>query len=336
MIWNMADTSKLNAAFCTVSGMYPADAQFHGPSALWMSATNPGNSITGTQYVPASGAPSSTPDTGTLSVLDSFGAGSGVWLAPSSTGFNNPLNFFYPATIDDANNITNEQRSLLREAGFPVKMNVAVGDRAQLEMLYGGNHAFNNRGLFRIYFSPDPVTRLLANDLSGFKNGNFGPSNQNATNRTFSGIVGPAYQIYAQGYNMSANVSAIEGIAGSLDVSAYYPRLLKLSDSKSGDHVADSFWTSGFYYNSEFLADDPTQCVLDESAQNTFANAKNASIGTSGRAKRVTRYRSRASTDLGSDSSQGEATPKGGDAAAGSRGTEGFKSANIFDLERDN
>ena len=336
MIWNMADTSKLNAAYCTVSGMYPADAQFHGPSALWVSAAEPGNAATDkTFYSIASGAPSSTPDTGILSVLDSFGAGSAIWFAPSAATTHNPFNFgnLQPLQNGIGAGLNSAARQLMREAGISVQDGIGRG------MMYGGEQTFNNRGLFRIYFSPDPVTRLLANDLSGYHNGNFAGTNANTAKRIFSGIVGPAYQIYAQGYNMSANVSAIEGVAGSLAVSAYYPRLLKLSLDNNSNQIEDGFTTSGFYYNSEFLADDPTQCVLDESAQNTFANAKNASLGSSGRAKRVTRYRSRASTDIGSDSSQGQATTAGdeaGNPGPGDRGTEGFKSANIFDLERDN
>jgi hypothetical protein len=337
MIWNMADTSKLNAAFCTVSGQYPADAQYHGPSALWTSAFEAGNASTDKDsYVIASGAPSSTPDTGILSVLDSFGAGSAVWFAPSAATTHNPFNFgnLQPLQNGVGTGLNGAARQLMREAGIPVQDGIGRG------IMYGGDHAFNNRGLFRIYFSPDPVTRLLANDLSGYHNGNFAGTNANTAKRIFSGIAGPAYQIYAQGYNMSANVSALEGVAGSLAVSAYYPRLLKLSLDNNSNQIEDGFTTSGFYYNSEFLADDPTQCILDESAQNTFANAKNASIGTSGRAKRVTRYRSRASTDIGSDSSQGQATtgavPAAGAEGPGDRGTEGFKSANIFDLERDN
>jgi len=50
-------------------------------------------------------------------------------------------------------------------------------------------------------------------------------------------------------------------------------------------------WVSGFYYCREFLKDDPDQVVIDESAANVFANAKAASIGWSGRPKRVTIYK---------------------------------------------
>jgi hypothetical protein len=63
-IWNICDSSKLHAAYCSVSGLYPSLAGYRGPSSVYVS----GASIT------ASGAPAGTPDTGILSVLDYYGA----------------------------------------------------------------------------------------------------------------------------------------------------------------------------------------------------------------------------------------------------------------------
>ena len=67
-IWNIADTSKLKMSFTSVNGKHPqeASATYYGPSALWVS---------GPSMVALSGAPSSTPDTASLSVLDTFGRG---------------------------------------------------------------------------------------------------------------------------------------------------------------------------------------------------------------------------------------------------------------------
>ena len=56
-IWNIADTSQLNAKYVTVSGVHPRDAGYHGPSGTW-----------GT-----SSAPEASPDTSALSVLDYYG-----------------------------------------------------------------------------------------------------------------------------------------------------------------------------------------------------------------------------------------------------------------------
>tara|TARA_R110000868_G_scaffold10352_1_gene50966 strand:- start:3161 stop:6607 length:3447 start_codon:yes stop_codon:yes gene_type:complete len=57
-IWNIADDSVLDANYISVSGSHPQDAGYVGPSGNW--------------YL-ASGAPDSTPDTSSLSVLDYYG-----------------------------------------------------------------------------------------------------------------------------------------------------------------------------------------------------------------------------------------------------------------------
>ena len=121
---------------------------------------------------------------------------------------------------------------------------------------------------------------------------------------------------------MSAPVSAIVPV-GSTSLSSLYPNLLKISDWDATPlgAVPTGLAMSGFYYCKEFLDDNPTQCMLDESAANTFANAKNAALGGSGRPKRATIYRSGDNTELGAEAYDGSAI-------------KGFRSANIFDLKR--
>jgi hypothetical protein len=276
MIWNIADTSRLHAAYIAVSGGYPSDAGYHGPSALYFSATSPGAAT----YSPAYGAPSSTPDTGTLSVLDQFGAGSSVWVVPQYTELNSPFDQIASGILE-----------------APTET-IAYGTT---------DGTFNNQGLFRLYFSVDSAAKLLQNDLSGYDYGAY-PHTGN-----FSGVVGPTYQILAQGYNMSAPVSALTP-EGATSVSSLYPQLLKYSNG--------NLHTSGFYWCKEFVPDDQHQCVLDESASNVFANAKNASTGMSGKPKKVMIYRSRLN-DRGSDSYLGD------------EDIAHFRSATIFDLERE-
>ena len=66
-IWNFAGDSCFDAANLMVSGVYPNQVGYNGPSAVYQSAG-----------IPASAAPSYVPDTGILSVLDDFGASAGV------------------------------------------------------------------------------------------------------------------------------------------------------------------------------------------------------------------------------------------------------------------
>lgn len=79
-IWNVGNNSTMHVDHVSVSGVYPASAGYHGPSAIWPSGASE-------QYA-GYGAPSSTPDTSSLSILDFFGCGSGypnAWPLPDGT-----------------------------------------------------------------------------------------------------------------------------------------------------------------------------------------------------------------------------------------------------------
>lgn len=280
-IWNIADQSKLKAKYLSVSGLHPIDGIQHGPSAIYISSV-------GSDNFPGNGAPSGTPDTGTLSILDAFGAGSAVWMIPKGVDVNSDFDRFAP--IPDT--ISVEESRQLGGAGINVSGSETY--------TFGVSGAYNNRGPFRIYWSPKASAKLLAGgpDLSS---------------------LGEAYQIFAQGYNCSAPLSALAP-NGEINASAYAPDLLKLSYDSDGDGVPDSLWTSGFYYCAEILEENPTQCVLEESAADTFANARNASVGLAGRPRKTTIYK--ADQSRASESYQGDSIT-------------GFKSATIFDLSRD-
>ena len=305
MIWNIADTSRLNAAYCSVSGAHPFDTSYYGPSALWVSSDG------GSSYRPASGAPAHTPETNVLSMLDSFGAGSGVLKPASGADFNSPFDRIFIAS-GGPNSLNDETAQLYADAGVNVSSTETLNPGATA----GTNR---NRGVFRLYFSVDPAANALYHDNNGYTNGNFPHAS------TFDAAAGVVPQIFAQGYNFSANVSATLYDDGT-SLSSLYPQLVKLSYDSDSDGVPDTFWTSGFYYCKEFVEDNPTQCMLDESAAATFANAKNATLGSSGRPKKVTLYKAGAETGNANIASE----------AFEDDSAIGIKSFNIFDLERDN
>ena len=176
MIWNIADNSRLNASHLSVSGMHPASISYHGPSALWASSSD-GINI-GQEYDRiAYGAPKGTPDTGSLSILDTFGAGSGVWFIPSGVDVNSPFDRFYPVS----GALNDETVSALNvDAGI----NVSGGG---LYTFGAGPHFTRNQGFFRIYWTPKSAARALQNDLSGYYAG--------SPPAVFSGVVGPAYPL---------------------------------------------------------------------------------------------------------------------------------------------
>ncbi len=284
-IWNIADDSRLNACYVSVSGTHPIDGLQHGPSAVYVS---------GDPISVAYGAPLGTPDTGSLSILDAFGAGSSVWVVPSGVDVNSDFDRFFPS-LPNTNSTLAEQ---LSEAGINVS--------GTAEYTFGVSGAYNNRGPFRLYWSPKSSAKLLQTNVT--------------EGGTFSGVVGPAYQIFAQGYNCSGPLSAIVP-EGETNASSIAPDLLKLSYDTDGDGVYDELWTSGFYYCSEMIEEDPTQCLLEESAADMFANSRNASVGLGGRPRKTTIYRD--TDERGGESYEGDTI-------------RGFKSASIFDLSRDN
>jgi hypothetical protein len=149
-----------------------------------------------------------------------------------------------------------------------------------------------NYGPFRLYFSVDPAANALINlDGSGY------------------GIMS---QIYSQGYQPSSNLMICSG-----SLSSIYKSLIK--QNSNGNYVA-----SGYYYGNDIILNDSVRAILDESAAETFANAKHCSVGKSNNAKLVTIYYPYNYENTNS--------VKYGDSAK----LLGLGSLNLFDMERDN
>ena len=283
-IWNIDETSKLNASYLSVSGWYPTNAGYTGPSAVYVSGT-----ASGTAY----GCPSSTPHTNTLSVLDSFGT--------------------------------------------------------------SGSVGAQNSGPFRIYFSPwGPAKWLMYRQMGmGGSSVDAGQIGLGASAGCAS-ATGEVYQTLAQGYNpsgtCSAIVSSVSGF-GSIYASGpttpwyiFGPLASSALSGLSMPNGEDWYYTTdgsgsptggtqaqgdprapSFFYVKDMLPRDYYGRIrLDESAMNTFANAKNGTLGTSGRIRLVSFYSS--------------TTYPWGESADSNRlfHGKGFRSANIFDLGRQN
>jgi len=158
-----------------------------------------------------------------------------------------------------------------------------------------GKATAENFGPFRLYFSTDPAADFMV--ASG-------------TNR----LEGFARQVFAQGYNFSGNL--IASSSDDFEASSQYLSVLQRNE-------AGNIHPSGFYYASAMVASpDTIKAVLDDSALNTFANAKHNTVGKSGLAKVVEGYY--AVSAFGGDSYN--------DYAYGT----GVASINNFDLKKDN
>jgi len=146
-----------------------------------------------------------------------------------------------------------------------------------------------NQGPFRLYVGVDSAVNQLIHETD----------------------LGYVTQIFAQGYNTSGFLSSVDS------ASAVYGKLIRETETSS---IA----VSGFYYANEFVKCDPNSILLDESAANTFANAKNGAMGTSNRPQICSIYSAR--TDA-----TGE-----GKASSSDRKGSGFRSPNIFDITQEN
>ena len=285
-IWNIADNSELHASYLSVGNstiggpMHPQDASglYYGPSAVWTSSIG----AVGVGGTGLSGAPSSTPDTSSLSVLDSFGLG-------VQTG----------------------------------------GDNG-----YYGKTEAENIGPFRLYVSPDAKAKFLG--YARTTNGAYLPGQHpNAVyslgfnfpdSATLFGQ-GIPYELFAQGYSTSSDCSATNNQGPNYtNVSAVYQDLgfSGYITTLPADQQRE-FAASSFYYTSAMLPHDSASRIwLDESAINTFANAKNGIFAKSGRKKIFNYYK--AITVYPGEGFY--STGKGENSA-------GIRSANLFDLDRD-
>jgi len=151
----------------------------------------------------------------------------------------------------------------------------------------------SNFGPFRLYFSIDTAANTLVNlDGSGY------------------GIIP---QLYSQGYQPSSNLMICSG-----SLSSVYKSLIK--QNTSGNYVP-----SGYYYGKEIILNNSVRAILDESAAETFANAKHCSTGKSNNAKLVTIY-------YPYNYEPGGSQVRYGDSAR----LLGLGSLNLFDMERNN
>jgi hypothetical protein len=86
-IWNVADNSYIDASYLSVSGLHPADASYFGPSGVWGSASS---------------APTSTPDTSSVSILDYYGRSTNHPYSRSTASNQGPFRLYF--SVDPAIN----------------------------------------------------------------------------------------------------------------------------------------------------------------------------------------------------------------------------------------
>ena len=143
---------------------------------------------------------------------------------------------------------------------------------ASLGYRYGCS-SFENSGPFRLYFDTESHARNLI-----YQEGN----GQQAGGFTFQQNDNRPWQTMAQGYMLSGSCS-------SVDIS----NPVSIGDSFIffKNYGSNTLQTSGYYHTKDAVKTD-CNILLDESAANTFANAKHCSMVTSERPKLVDIYKS--------------------------------------------
>ena len=210
---------------------------------------------------------------------------------PSDVGYHGPSAIW----TSGANNIAYGAPSSTPDTSTLSVLDFFGAGRENAWQLPGGTNVMygfetpQNQGPFRLYVGVDSLANQLYQE----------------------GKPGYAPQVFAQGYNLSGSVSAV------LTTSALYGKILRINND--GD-----LEPSGYYYSNEFVKPDPNAIRLDDSAANTFANAKNGAMGTSNRPQICSIY-------LSNTSITGEGKLPNTNALG-----SGFKSPNIFDILEEN
>jgi hypothetical protein len=296
LIWAITDNSNMEASYCAVSGHWPSEAGYLGPSSVYVSAA----AVVGDR--------------------DNYNWG----LAQIQTGYNDPSSmpefkalsgiivhdlFGHHAELEEGA-IYSDQALLGAETDVLPMTIKYWGSRSAEYYPAGpasgsiGSASGGNYGPFRIYFEVDPACKLLKYINS--------PAGVDVSSDT------RPYQTIAQGYFLSGQCSAIN-YDGTEDV---FPILSLVPEIDATDLAVSGYYHPTINYGGPLLK-ETSRCVkLDESGLRTFANALHNTVELFGRPKLVDTYSS-TRTDYGE---YGPVTTAG----LGS----GFVGHNIFDIRR--
>lgn len=255
-------------------------------------------------------------------------------------------NYYGPSamwTADTGTGLSGAPSSTADTSGASVLDSYGLGVQTGGELGYYGKTEPENIGPFRIYVSTAAKAKYLGFPINNgaayippvnpaaFVSMGFNFNNQAILK------VGAPHQILAQGYNTSGDCSAINSQGKTYNnPSAIYQDLgfsahiMELPVDQRVENVASSF-----FYAKDMLPNDSEHKIwLDESAANTFANAKNGLLGTSNRKKIFSVYRSWFfKNSLGHGESYFGGEDGGADPGVVDQ-ARGIGSVNLFDLGR--
>jgi hypothetical protein len=326
-IWNIDETSQLDMTFPSVSGHFPPLVGYNGPSAVYV---DPDGGIDG-----AKNAPDNTPYTSSLSVLDGFGP-SGEALDPNGAAV--------PGTHRSAQNF-GPFRLYVSPKRYAKHLVYTYEDGADTGIIYQTvAQGYNMSGPCSSVSVPSyPMTTSSGPDLySVYGAGTTSPSGVQAdlamSSMNASAIFtqqwfGEARDRRNYTSAIGISVSSGPGCANTRgDDQDFWASGVKDTFPEGPDQcdlyaVAQPYFKhykeSNFFRTEDLVADGyESRIRLDEAAMAVFANAKNATLGISGRPRLVTMKTS--TTSYAGEGAESEADLAG----------RGFLSASEFDLNK--
>lgn len=313
-VWSIAGGSTLHSSHLSVSGLYPSQAGHYGPRGVYYdgssydcsdaayTAFNDDPYVSGQRFV--KNLPqwrNFTPNTGSYPDLAGLDAVSGLGYYEDMPLGNLAILDFFGLGCSSCSSLSSVENTLENEY-FQSWSRKRFGSDNSLG--FGTSANYENWGIFRLYMEVDPVSKSLS--YSGAD-----PSSYD--NRPF--------QTLAQGYFLSGPCSATSGAMDSFAFGLHSVTPSAYEIDGSGV-IVSGFIPSGYYHPARFCTPERYNILLDDSASNTFSNAKNASIPILGRPKLVNIYRA--------------TTEEGGSASLATSGFgAGFKMHNIFDFNKD-
>lgn len=333
-IWSFGGGSTLNASYLSVSGVYPTSAGYHGPRSTYFdsSSTDP-STVACSAFIHAPYWQGREFDTNRqqysmraqlipwseYSLESGIESNEAVSALSGVPGFWNILTLSSVATLDQFGLGVSSVSSV----GFPNVLRSVSLSSADVEhyrrrskaqwgsdIAYGfGPSAYENWGPYRLFLEIDGAALGLKYlDLS---------SAIHAVHDDYDTI---PYQTLAQGYFLSGSCSST---ASAVDL--YFNKLYTTEYAPYTEvSGTDVFAVSGYYHPNIFIRPSAYNILLDESASNTFANAKHCNMPHLDRPSLVNIYRS---TTTGTGAGLGSNTTAGYG--------QGFQGVANFDLDRD-
>jgi len=333
-IWSFGGGSTLNASYLSVSGVYPVSAGYHGPRSVYFdsSSTDP-STVACSAFIHAPYWQGRQFETNRqqysmraqlipwaeYNLQDGVESNEAVSALSGVPGFWNILTLSSVATLDQFGLGVSSVSSV----GFPnVLRSVSISSadvehyRRRSKAQWGPNEpygfgpsSYENWGPYRLFLEIDGAALGLKYlDLSS------------ATHAVHDDYDTIPYQTLAQGYFLSGSCSAT---ASAVDL--YFNKLYTTEYAPYTEvSGTDVFAVSGYYHPNIFIRPSAYNILLDESASNTFANAKHCNMPHLDRPSLVNIYRS---TSTGTGAGLGSTTQPGFG--------QGFLGVANFDIDRD-